>query len=219
MGWIEFALALALFLFSHAVPVRAPVRPWLVARVGTQGFTILYSALSVGVLAWLIIAAGRAPYVPVWAWAPWQNWVAIAVMLAVCLIVALTLGRPNPFSFGGPTTGFDPAQAGLIRYVRHPLLWALALWAACHGLANGSLAHAGMFIGFVAFAMLGMRMIDRRRQRAMGREWSELRARTRAERGPLVLWARDRVRLLAGAVVWAVLLLGHGAVIGPTPWP
>ena len=65
MAWTEFIAALGVFLLSHAVPVRAPVKPWLVGLVGQRGFTIAYSLLSLALLAWLITAAGRAPFVMV----------------------------------------------------------------------------------------------------------------------------------------------------------
>ena len=126
--WAEYAAAFAAFFASHAVPVRPPVKPWLVARLGSRGFTAAYSGLSLAVLAWLIGAAGRAPHVPLWPWAPWQAWVPPLAMVAVCLIVALAVGRPNPVSFGGGDAArFDPARPGIVGWTRHPLLAALAL--------------------------------------------------------------------------------------------
>lgn len=64
MGWAEYSLAFAIFSLSHSVPVRPPVWPRLVVQLAQRGFTLAYSALSLAVLAWLIGAAGRAPYVP-----------------------------------------------------------------------------------------------------------------------------------------------------------
>lgn len=115
MEWAEFTAALGVFLLSHAVPVRPPVKPWLVGRLGQRGFTLGYSLLSLAVLAWLIVAAGRAPFVMLWSWEPWHNHVVLAVMAAVCLILALAIGRPNPFSFGGANNAaFDPARPGIV---------------------------------------------------------------------------------------------------------
>jgi uncharacterized membrane protein len=142
MGWNEFAFAFAAFFLTHSIPIRPPLRPWAVARLGHAGFGIAYSALSLAVLAWLIAAAGRAPYVPLWDWAPWQNHVVLAVMLPVCVILSLAIARPNPFSFGGAQNDrFDPASPGIVRLTRHPLLLALGIWSAAHILPNGDLAH------------------------------------------------------------------------------
>ncbi|WP_210325885.1 NnrU family protein [Oricola nitratireducens] len=74
----EYAAAFAVFLLIHAVPVRPPVKPWLVASLGRAGFGMAYSELSVAVLVWLIGAAARAPYVEVWKRAEWQNHVTLA---------------------------------------------------------------------------------------------------------------------------------------------
>lgn len=134
MAWFDFALAFVFFFASHSIPVRPPVKSWLVARLGQTGFTICCAALSLLVLGWLIHAAHTAPFVALWAWTPLLNLVPLAVMLPVCLIVTMSLGRPNPFSFGGSRNAqFDPAHPGSVRFMRHPLLVALALWG--HALA------------------------------------------------------------------------------------
>lgn len=219
LGWFEFALALSIFLLSHAIPVRAPVKPWLVARVGARGFSVLYSLLSLAVLAWVVVAAGRAPHVALWDWAPWQNAVVLVAMFAACLIVALTLGRPNPFSFGGPDAGFDPDHPGLVRVMRHPLLLALGIWSAAHGLANGTVAHVVMFLGFAGFAALGTMIVDRRRQARMGGEWRRLWEATRGADAPVLRLRRDLPRLAMGTLAWGALIALHGPVIGVSPWP
>lgn len=223
MGWIEFIAAFAAFFLTHAIPVRPPVKPWLVAHLGARGFTIVYSLLSLGVLIWLLPAAGRAPFLPLWDWAAWQVTAAMALMLPACLILALALGRPNPFSFGGPAAGFDPARPGLVRVIRHPLLIVLALWATAHTLANGDLAHVLVFGSFALFALLGQLILDRRRQREMGPEWHRLwrqtrdvRARSFRERffDPAMPRRELALRLIGGALLYVALLELHPHVIG-----
>jgi len=219
MGWSEFALALAVFFLSHAIPVRPPVRPWLRSRLGPAGFTLAYSALSLGVLAWLIGAAGPAPHVPLWGWAPWQAHVPLVVMGPVCLILGLSLARPNPFSFGGArNASFDPARPGIVRWLRHPLLVALALWAGAHLVPNGDLAHVILFGSFAAFAILGGRLVDRRRRREMGADWPRLRAAV--ARAPLAGWSgATALRIVAGGALYVTLLWAHPVLFGVSPLP
>lgn len=218
MGWNEFAFAFAAFFLTHSIPIRPPLRPWAVARLGHAGFGIAYSALSLAVLAWLIAAAGRAPYVPLWDWAPWQNHVVLAVMLPVCVILSLAIARPNPFSFGGAHNDrFDPARPGIIRLTRHPLLLALGLWSAAHILPNGDVAHVILFGTFAGFAMLGGRLVDRRRQREMGQRWHDLRATVSESPASLSLTADTLLRLAAGLMLYAGLIWLHPLVIGVDP--
>jgi uncharacterized membrane protein len=217
-GWGEYLLAFATFFVTHSLPIRPPLRPWAVARLGRAGFGLVYSALSLAVMIWLIGSAGRAPFVPLWDWAPWQNHVVLAIMLPVCLMLALAIARPNPFSFGGARNErFDPRQPGVIRYTRHPLLLALALWSAAHILPNGDLAHVILFGVFAGFAFLGGRLVDRRRRREMGQLWHDLRV-AMAESPAMSSATGDiLLRLFVGALLYAALLWLHPLIIGVDP--
>lgn len=216
MVWAEFTAALGVFLLSHAVPVRPPVKPWLVGLLGQRGFTMAYSLLSLAVLAWLIVAAGRAPFVLLWSWEPWHNHLVLAIMAVVCVILALTVGRPNPFSFGGTNNAaFDPARPGIVGWMRHPLLVALALWSGAHAFANGSLAHVIMFGSFAGFALAGGWLIDRRRQRELGAQWHRLRRAV--QRPGMMVVLGQPMRVLAGAALYAALIFAHPLLFGVNP--
>ncbi|MFW8636248.1 NnrU family protein [Cribrihabitans pelagius] len=218
-GWFEFTAALLLFLASHAFPVRPPLRPWLMARLGRGGYFLGYSLLSLAVLAWLIGAAARAPYAGVLP--PWEafRWVPLLVMPFACLFAVAGLTGRNPLSFGGTgPRSFGPARPGMLAASRHPLLAAMALWAGAHLLANGDLAHVLLFGIFAAFALAGMAMIDRRRQREMGQaEWQRL-SRNTARFHPARLRPTGLQAALA-AGLFLVLLALHTPVIGLAPLP
>jgi uncharacterized membrane protein len=212
-GWGEFAAAWAVFLASHLLPARPALRAPLVARLGERAFLLGYSALSLAILAWMIGAAGRAPFVPLWGWAWWQAWAVNAAMLAACLLLGAAIGAPNPFSFGGARNGrYDPQRPGVVGLARHPVLAALALWSGAHLLANGDLAHALLFAPFLALSLIGMRVLDARRRRQSGAAaFAAMRPRGPARVAP--------VRLAAGLALWAALAGSHAAVIGVPPWP
>jgi uncharacterized membrane protein len=220
MGWTEFIAAFAVFFLSHSVPVRPAVKARFVAHVGQRGFTLGYSVLSLAVLVWVIGAAGRAPFVPVWDWAPWQPHVTLTLMLAACLILGLAVARPNPFSFGGARNDrFDAARPGLVRYMRHPLLVAMALWAVGHLIPNGDLAHVILFGSFAAVALAGGTLVDRRRRREMGADWHRVReAVTAAPLWPRPAnWVGALLRLGLGAGLYAALIVAHPVVLGVSP--
>ena len=134
MEWAEFSIALAAFLGSHVIPVR--FRAPLVAALGKRGYVLAYSALSLALLYWLILASARAPYVELWPQEPWMRWlVNLAMPLAV--LAAATAG-----------------MAGLMA--------GFALWAGAHLLANGDLAHAIFFGLLLAYALFGLAIFLRR---------------------------------------------------------
>ena len=220
MGWLEFTLAWVGFLVTHSLPLRPPIRPWLQARLGQRGFTIAYSALSLAALVWLIGAAGRAPVVLLWNWTPWQGHVPLAVMLPVCVVLALAIGRPNPFSFGGAHNDrFDPTHAGIVRMTRHPILLALSLWALAHVAPNGDLAHVLLFGFFAIFAAIGVRLVDRRRQRDMGVAWHRLHAEVTSslETARPTSWGGAIARGIAGVAFFVGLIWVHPWLFGVSP--
>lgn len=218
-GWGEYAAAWVFFLLTHAVPVRPPVKSWLVARLAHSGYTLTYSALSVAALGWLITASGRAPFVLLWSMPMAAHWIVLAGMLLACLLIALSLGRPNPFSFGGAQNHrFDSRRPELLGLTRHPILLALGLWALAHLAVNGDLAHSLMFGGFALFSGFGMLLIDRCRQREMGPQaWHALRRRIAG--APISLPDRAALRIVLGIGTAIGLVLAHRWVSGVEIWP
>ena len=218
-GWGEFLGAMAVFLLSHAIPVRPPVRPFLVRTLGLVPYLLLYSVLSIAVLIWLILAARHAPYVQVLPdWSGWR-WMPVLIMPLVCWLAVAGLMARNPFSFGGMgRRAFDPEAPGVLGFTRHPLPLALALWSLAHLLAKGDLAHVILFGIFGGFAVLAMRMLDRRKQREMGRaDWERQAART----GLFSLSALRPRAIEAGLAIigFFALLHLHLPVIGYSPLP
>jgi len=220
-GWFEFSCALLLFLLSHVFPVRPPVRPWLVRHLGLRGYYLGYSLVSVILLVWLIVAAGRAPFVEVIPPQDVLRWGPLIVMPLVCLLAVMGLGMANPLSFGGMGKGpFDPTHPGVLVFTRHPLLLAILLWALAHMLANGDLAHVILFGLFVLFPALSMGLIDRRKQRQLGADWKIIAQNTARFSWRGVLRLKPGIRNWLGAVVlFAVLLVLHAPVIGVSPLP
>ncbi|MCP5038396.1 MAG: NnrU family protein [Rhodobacteraceae bacterium] len=214
-GWGEYIAAFVTFFTSHRLPLRPGIKGWLSARIGAFGFTLAYSTMSVAVLTWVIIAAGRAPYLGLWEHAVWMNHVTLTLMAVASVIFTLALGRPNPLSFGGWNNDrFDPRNSGLIGWARHPLLVVLGLWSLAHILPNGNLAHVLMFGQFAIFSLIGQRIIDRRKQRLLGdHEWVRLSATTRR----LSLSLNGTIRLVVGLALYLTLLYAHAPVIGVDP--
>ena len=228
-GWGEMTAALVFFLAAHIVPARPKLRNWLKAQLGLVLYIGLYSALSILLLIWIVIAAGRTPYIELWPVAQWQYWAPLIAMPLACLLVAYGAAAANPFSIGGlGSEQFDPQRPGIARITRHPLLWAPTLWALAHLFPNGDLAHVILFGLLAAFGLIGMYELDRRRQREWGlSEWRRKAAKTSfipfMSRDMLdreqSLAPSDWVRLAAAAALYLILLQAHEPVIGLSPIP
>lgn len=228
-GWGEFAAAFATFMAAHVVPSRPAIRTRLVSALGLRTYMFLYITLSIALLGWLIAAAGRAPYVALWGFQPWQLWAPNIAMPLACLLFAFGAATSNPLSIASRRNElFDHGAPGVVGIVRHPVLWGFALWAGAHLIANGNLAHLLLFGGFTAFAFAGMIVLDRRLQRRIGmEEWRRLAYATsniplatlvsgRWRPGPIRISVR---RLAAAIMLYVVFLLAHRPVIGVSPLP
>jgi uncharacterized membrane protein len=227
LAMTEFLAATALFLFAHVVPPAPPVRVRLVAWFGERAYLLGYSLASLALVAWVIAAAHRAPYLPLWDPAPWQALVPVVIMpLATWLLIA-GLAEPNPLSVSlrkaGPKSELGPAAA----VTRHPVLWAFLLWALSHIVPNGDVVSLTLFSTMALLAFGGLTMVDRRARRRLGEtRWLALAATTSTVPFAAILTGRAHVRISMGlmlslaaalaAYVW-FLLQGHAFLIGPDP--
>jgi uncharacterized membrane protein len=209
---IEFLAALLLFLAAHSIPARPAIRGRFVAALGERTYLILYSILSIALLAWLISAAVRAPVVPFWPTEIWSYHLALAVMLPACWLLTGGLASPNPLSVSLSRAQFDPRHPGIVGLVRHPVMWGFALWAFVHAIANGDLVSLVMFGGFLVFSLAGMKLLDRRRKRQLGAAWESLQQEDRGWTGRQLLIAFG-----GGTLLYAILLFLHPILIGPDP--
>lgn len=222
MEWLNFTLALTTFMASHLLSALPGLRAALVARLGQRGYGAGYGLLSLALFVWVVVAAGQAPFVPLWDQTPWMRWLINLAMPLAVLLVCLGIAAPNPLSLGGRATGFDPARPGIVGVVRHPLLWGLALWALAHLLVNGDLAHVAMFGLFAGYALAGMAMLDARKRRLLGPEVWVTRASGTSNLPFAGNWRGYRPdwrRVVVALVLWMGLLHAHLPVIGVSPLP
>ncbi len=220
-GLWRLGLAVAVFLASHSLLARPALRRPAEAALGPAGFAAAYSLLSLLLLAWVVAAVLAAPVVVLWPQAAWMRWVPLLAMPWACLLAAAGLTSANPFSIGPGGRGYDPARPGILRLTRHPVLWALALWAGAHVVPNGHLAALLLFVPLLALALAGPRLLDARRRVSLGpAEWHRLAAATlRPVDWPALRREVGWLRIAAGLGLTAVLIGLHPLVIGVSPLP
>lgn len=220
-------LASAAFVASHLGLSAAPLRTWLVARLGETGFQILYGLVAVLALGTLIAAYGQASHqVYLWPPGPGVRHLPLLVMpLALFLLVGGVL-IPNP-SATGMTDALDrpePAR-GVLRITRHPVMWGVGLWAAVHLVANGDLASLLFFGGFLLTTLGGAWHLDRRLAATEGERWRCFVAVTSFAPFAAILagrqrwvWTELRRPILWGLGLFALLLAFHPALFGVRPY-
>jgi uncharacterized membrane protein len=228
MAWAEFAVVLVLFLGTHFLPSLRAFRDGLIAAVGRRTYFAAYGTVSTVLLVWLVVAAARAPYLPILDPAGWQRWIPNLVMPLAVLLLALGAGLGYPHTLGGRRSAeFDPARPGFAAVTRHPMLWALVVWAAAHLVANPDVAHAVLFGLFLAVSVMSMRLFDRRAREARPDVWPDIRRTTAIlSLRPLAsprFWRTNvryvGTRILGSAALYLAIYALHAPVIGVSPLP
>ena len=191
MGWLF--VGLLVFLVPHSVGLAAPQwRARQVARLGERPWKGLYSLVSLVGLVLVIWGYGHARATPVVIWTTpvWGRHVAALLSVIAFVLIAAAYV---------PRTRIKAALG-------HPMTAGVALWAAAHLLANGTLHDVVLFGAFLVWALVTF-VIRRGRDR---------RASTTYPAGSL---AKDAIAVVAGVVVsLGFALFLHGPLIGVRPF-
>ena len=85
------------------------------------------------------------------------------------------------------------------RFTRHPMLWGLVFWSVGHLLSNGDKASLILFGGFAIYGFLAMLSANLRGATKQIKKYSV---------------AKDIMVILAGTIVYVVLVLAHPYLFG-----
>lgn len=217
-----FFAALAAFFLLHMIPPMPAVRRRAVALLGLRGYLIVFSLVSIATLVWLVVAAARAPYVPLWSPASWQAYVPLVVMPFALWFAVAGIAERSPLSISIVPPHQDEPAGAMATVTRHPLLWALFLWAAAHIVPNGDLVSVIMFGGLAALAAGGFFILDARARRRLGAAaWSARTAATSIipfASGTRHRWGRLALYAVIALIIYAAFLLGgHVLITGTDP--
>jgi uncharacterized membrane protein len=133
-------LGLALWWVSHMFPLVArPRRDAVVARIGEGPWKGLFSLVSLAAIALMVIGYQNAAFVNVWfppVWGVHLN--NLLMLIAVGLL------------------GASHSKGNAKRFVRHPMLLSVVVWAIAHLLVNGDLASLVLFGGTGVWAVFAI---------------------------------------------------------------
>jgi uncharacterized membrane protein len=198
--------ATAAFLATHFVS-STPLRAKLAGAMGEWPYRGLYSIIAALTLGWMIWAYAAAPHEPLWQG---LNAIAYMVMPLAFLLLACGYWR-NPTMVGAEKLlkSEEPAR-GVIRITRHPLMWAVMLWAASHIAARGELRALVFFGGLFVLAALGTALIDMKK--GSSPDWPRFAAVT--SNIPFVAIAQGRNRMAWREIGWLRPAIGLALYFG-----
>lgn len=191
------------FLMSH------PLRRQLVWRLGSSGFALVYSAISLVLFYWMVVEFNRAPkgdgLWPVgdilWAVA------SVVTLLAAILFVGSFVRNP---SFPGvPDQLAAQEPFGVFKVTRHPMMWGFALWGIAHILVAPR-ADNFIFAGSIIFlALAGAKAQETKKARLMGVEWDAWLRKTHYSPRLFMLHRVGFTPWIIGGAFWALAMWGH----------
>ena len=175
------------FAMSH--PLRAP----MVKALGAGGFTAAYSLVSFATLGWVAFAFKAAPPadLPGSAEAGWII-ASLLTLLAMILLAGSFIGNPAlPTPMAEAQARAEPK--GVFIVTRHPMMWAIGLWAASHIVLFWSTRTLVTAAAMGVLALVGAKLQDAKKEALMGAAWAEWESKTS-------YWPRWGKLLSVGAV-------------------
>jgi uncharacterized membrane protein len=181
-------VGLALFIGIHVVPSSARLRAALAARLGENGYKLLFTLISVAGLILAGIGYGQAPREQIFE--PSQTartFLPVAMAVAFVLVaVANVPGRVR-------------------RALRHPMLAGVLIWSVLHLFANGDLASNILFGAFALWTVFAILSAEYRGKRPAAAD------------GKLGNPAFDLVGAVVGLLVFWLVLHFHAGLFGVAP--
>tara|TARA_B100000497_G_scaffold118594_1_gene145037 strand:+ start:854 stop:1402 length:549 start_codon:yes stop_codon:yes gene_type:complete len=174
MGWLGSGVLL--WSLAHLLKRVAP--GWR-ARLGSAGRPLVAVSIVLSVI--LMILGYQQAEGPIW-WGRQSALVGINNLLVLIGFYMIT----------GSIIG-----ARISRFIRHPQLTAIKLWAIAHLLVNGDLASLILFGGLLIWAVLTVMLINRQEKSPV------------QEQGP-VAWLREAGALSTAIVIYGLVGYAHG---------
>ncbi|NNC73492.1 MAG: MFS transporter [Sphingomonadaceae bacterium] len=224
MGTImSLVLATIAFVGSHMLlshPLRAPV----VAKLGEGGFMIVYSIVALFTFGWMVWAGlAMAPMPAHWIAPLWfYDWAApVLMLLASILLAGSFVGNPAFPDAGSGSTSIRPAT-GVFAITRHPMNWAIMIWALTHIALSGTPLNLTVAGGLFLLTFFGSLAQDRKKEGLMGDAWRGWEARTSfvpfkaVLDGRIPVWALwpGWIALIGGIVIWVGATWLHAMPVG-----
>ncbi|MCB2052738.1 MAG: NnrU family protein [Geminicoccaceae bacterium] len=216
-------VAAIFFVGTHLGISSTQLRSQLIDRIGDTLYRILYSAIALVALIWMIDAYAEAPYQPLWYGGGFWRFVPTLVMPFALILLVTGLSGPNPTALGqAPDPDASEPARGMLRVTRHPVMWGIGLWALAHLLANPDLASFILFGAMAVLAFGGAFALDQRRTRENPPGWGVFVQRTSFVPFGAIVEGRQRfvareigwIKLAVALALYVVLFVAHPYLFG-----
>lgn len=187
MTWL--LIGVALWSGLHFIPSLAiGFRGAMIEKLGAKTYKIVFSLGVVASIVVMVLGWRAAGQWDIYKPPAWGRPVGSALVLIAFLLFGLAHAKTN-----------------VKRFIRHPQLTGMVVWAVGHLLANGDNRSLALFGGLGLWALIEMPLINRREG-----AWQK------PDPIPLVSEIRP---MLIGLIVFAVLFVAHPYLFGVSPLP
>lgn len=179
-GLNQLLLACGAFVGSHFI-LSGPLRAPLARRLGEPVFAALYSLIALAALVWVAVAFDRAGRGPgLWDGTAVLPWLVASVLTYAATAFLIGSLAGNPALPQANLAGLSTRKPwGAFRVTRHPMMFAISLWAAAHLVVAPTARSAILSLSMILLALGGAALQDRRKLERNGREWGVWMQRTR----------------------------------------
>jgi uncharacterized membrane protein len=220
---VSLALATLAFVGTH-LALSHPLRTRLVQNVGDQYFLLLYSAVALVTLGWMIFSfrAVRNSF-PLWEAPHWAWPVGAGVMLLACILLVGSFFRNPAFPNSGAKRKPVRPATGIFAVTRHPMNMAFMLWALVHIGLWGALPNLIVAGGILVLSVLGSIGQDHKKLNVVGEPWRAWMARTSFVPFAGLLTGRAKwsglreawPAVLIGLALWLAVTWVHAPEVSP----
>jgi uncharacterized membrane protein len=153
MGLSVLILGLLIFLGTHVFVSMRGARAAAIARLGTIGYRVAFSVVSIAGLVLIVWGYGHyraAEWIDIWSPPAFTRHITVLLML---------------FSVIFMTAAFFPSH--IKARLKHPMLASVKTWALAHLISNGDLGSILLFGTFLAWAVFARISAKRRTDAAV----------------------------------------------------
>jgi len=134
------------WIVVHLTPAIArPLRGKVIDRLGNNGYRGLFALAIFGSIALIVVGWRSTPETFVYALPDWASPVGFVMMIVAFALIGAAQHRST-----------------IKRYIRHPMLIGVFVWAVSHLLTNGSTRALVLFGGIGLWALLEIWLINKR---------------------------------------------------------